>query len=265
MEGVRMTRRLPRIVFGAATLAVMSICLSAPASAQGPVLVVIAKDSVTAAPVSGVRISVDGTPVIDTTDRTGIAHISGIAPGVHSVMLRRVGYAPDSTSVTLTPRAGATVELRLRSVAVQLPRVEATEEAVDPRLEGFMRRRAKGGGFFFTPADIDSSHTRTLEELLRGKSTAMLIPGPGGQSFLASHSAQLGFGTCWVQVFYDGVLIFNPADNPDPAHNYPPDLRSFLSRNLEAVEFYPNPATTPVQFREGAPACGTLVLWSRMH
>ena len=260
-----MTRRCFRIVAVVAALGAGGSALPAAARAQGPQLVVIARDSGTATPLSGGRVTVDGRLLADTTDHTGTTRIGGLAPGLHMVVLVRMGYAPDSESVTITTHGGATLELRLRSVAVPLPGVKTTAEAVDPRLEGFMRRRAKGGGFFFTRGEIDSSHTRTLEELLRANSTARLIPGPGGQSFLASHSALLNFDICWVQVFYDGVLIFNPADNPDPKHNYPPDLRGFLSRDLEAVEFYPNPATTPVQFREGAPACGTLVLWSRMH
>lgn len=254
-----------RIVAVAAALGAGSAARPVAVPAQGPLLVVIARDSDTATPLSGVRVTVDGRLLPDTTDHTGTARIGGLSPGLHMVALRRMDYAPDSASVTITAHGGATLELRLRSVAVPLRGMRTTEEAVDPRLEGFMRRRAKGGGFFFTRGEIDSSRTRTLEELLRANSTARLIPGPGGQSFLASHSAQLNVGICWVQVFYDGVLIFNPADNPDPKHNYPPDLRGILSRDLEAVEFYPNPATTPVQFREGAPACGTLVLWSRMH
>ena len=134
---------------------------------------------------------------------------------------------------------------------------------MDPRLEGFMRRRAKGAGFFFTPHQIDSSRTRTLADLLRSGTTADLVPGSAGQVHLASRSAQLGVGgLCWAQIYLDGTLIYSPLNI---AKETPPDLRDFHTENLEAVEYYTQPGETPVQFRSSAPVCGTLVLWSRMH
>jgi Carboxypeptidase regulatory-like domain len=239
-----------------------------PVLAQTGTISVLVHDAATAAPLSGVRVTIDHHPAGDTTDATGLARFVEVPEGAHLVGLRLLGYAPDSQSIQVAAGQNTIVERALHSSATPLPRVTTKATTIDPRLEGFMRRRAKGGGYFFTSGQIDSSNTRTLDQLLRADTPARLVPGPAGQAWLASHSARLdGLRVdkpCWVQVFWDGVLIFNPLEQ-DLKRDPPPDLRDYKSYNLEAIEFYPDPATTPAQFREGAPSCGTLVLWSRMH
>lgn len=252
-------------------MVLVSVPLLAPVAvhAQQPVIVVMAHDVGNAAPLSGVRVTLDHQLLPDTTDASGTVRLTGVAPGLHVIGLRLLGYAPDSETVTVIGSGSSTVDVRLRSTARTLPRVKATAESEDEWIDHFDERRAKGGGFFFDRAQIDSSQTRTLDILLRGGTTAHLIPGPAGAMYLASHSGMLNAlmkpKPCWVEVWYDGVLIFNPNDNPQPQYNPPPDLGHYLSHELEAVEFYPNPATIPIQFRTGTPSCGALVLWSRKH
>ena len=256
-----MLKRAGRSMAGIAVVAATSAGATS-ARAQTPAVVILVRDAGSTAPLSGVQITLDHRPTGDTTDADGIARLLDTPVGKHVVGLRRLGYTPVSDSIVVIRGKRAMVERQLRAVARALPGVTTTAEPIDPQLEGFMRRRAKGGGFFFTRGAIDSSHTRTLDQLLRGSTTAGLIPGPGGQVYLASRSAQLQFGICWVQIFLDGAFIYHY----DPhIRTPPPDLKGFLTSQIEAVEFYPNPATTPVQFREGTPSCGTLVLWSRMH
>ncbi len=42
-----------------------------------------------------------------------------------------------------------------------------------------------------------------------------------------------------------------------------PDLSKYDAGGLEAVEFYPGPATTPPEFSGDGAVCGTLLLWTR--
>ncbi|HEU4990431.1 MAG TPA: carboxypeptidase regulatory-like domain-containing protein [Gemmatimonadaceae bacterium] len=228
-------------------------------------LLVLVRDAETESPLSGVRVLLDRQSPGDTTDAEGIGRIPEVAPGRHVIELHLLGYAPDSIPVIVADTGNTPVEVELRPVAKRLPRVTANARRTDEWLSGFMRRRAAGAGFFFTRQQIDSSRTRTLAELLREGSPALLVPGPAGQMYLASHSATLhglsASSPCFVQVYYDGTLIFNPL----AAGAIVPDLRDFRSYGLEGVEYYPDPAATPVQFRTGAPSCGTLVLWSRIH
>ena len=234
---------------------------------QVPAVVVVVRDAETGRPVAGVRVALDQHVVGDTTAGDGTVRIGVASPGEHELLLRAVGYRPDSQAVMVKRDSTTRMEVELQPVRALLPRVRAIGTPVDPRLAGFMTRRGKGGGFFFTRGEIDSSHTRTLDLLLRSHSPANLVAGPAGAIYLASHSAQMGFSRtpCWTQIFQDGVLIYHYDAWADPEHNPPPDLSGFLNSQFEAVEFYPNPATTPVQFRGATPSCGTLVLWSRMH
>ncbi|MDE3217447.1 MAG: hypothetical protein KGO03_13655 [Gemmatimonadota bacterium] len=235
------------------------------AGAQHAVVVVLVRDAGTGVPLSGARILLDHALRADTTDAGGIARLRGVSPGSHLVALHLIGYAPDSMTVSVADTGIRIVETGLRENATALPGVTAHADAIDSRLEGFMARRAKGAGFFFTRHQIDSSKTLNLAELLRSGSVARMIPGPGGEAWLVSPSGMLnglsGTTPCFTQVYWDGVMIYNPLARG----GLRPDLRSMLTMNLEAVEYYPNPASTPVQFRTGAPTCGTLVLWSRMR
>ena len=232
-------------------------------AAQSPRLLILARDAQSNTPLSGVHLQLDGRALDDTTDAGGIARILGVPPGQHVVYLRLRGYAPDSLSVATADTGTTTAEGLLRLFVPSLPTVATTGQRVDTRLQGFERRRAMGGGFFFTHTQIDSSQTRSVAELLREGANALLIPGLGGQMYLASHSAQLGSRPCFAQIYLDGVFIYNPTGTG--GEQLPPDLHDFLSRQLEAVEYYPDPASTPVEFRTGTPKCGTLVLWSRIH
>ncbi len=232
-------------------------------AAQGEHFLVLVRDAQSTLPLAGAHLQLDGRPLDDTTDGEGIARIRDVPSGHHVVALRLRGYAPESLSIAVADTGTTRVEVLLRLVAPLLPTVATTAERVDALLPGFERRRAMGGGFFFTHTQLDSSQTRSVAELLREGANALLIPGPGGRMYLASHSAQLGVRPCFAQVYLDGVFVYNPM-GADPGQ-LPPDLHDFLSRQLEAVEYYPNPASTPVEFRTGTPKCGTLVLWSRIR
>ena len=63
---------------------------------------------------------------------------------------------------------------------------------------------------------------------------------------------------CFCQVYLDGIRIYSPT-GASPA----PDLRQYDAGGLEAVEYYPGPATTPLEYGGDGAACGTLLLWTR--
>ncbi|HEU4990423.1 MAG TPA: carboxypeptidase-like regulatory domain-containing protein, partial [Gemmatimonadaceae bacterium] len=189
----------------------------------------------------------DGHP-IDTTDAGGRVRAPRLAPGRHIVSANRLGFANANVSVTVADGDSINLSVEMHVAARTLPGVRANAQPVDPRLEGFMKRMAQGAGYFFTRGKIDSSHTRTLDQLLRAGAPANLIQGPAGLIFLASHGAQLHGQPCWVQIFMDGVLIYNPSLDGSPMGQQDvTNLKGYLNSQLEAVEFYTSPASVPLQ------------------
>jgi hypothetical protein len=63
---------------------------------------------------------------------------------------------------------------------------------------------------------------------------------------------------CWVQIYMDGTRLYAPNGSTDAV-----DINEFLTRNLEAIEFYSG-ANTPPEFGSSWASCGTLVLWTRL-
>ncbi len=244
----------------------LSAGVSTGASAQRARLLVLVRDSQSTTALSGVELRLDHRPLGDTTDAEGIARVQGVSPGLHLLGLYHIGYVPDSLSVTVIDTGSTTVEVVLAPAATTLPGVTTSAQRQHVWLRGFyQRRKTEGGGFFFDRQQIDSSRTRNLGELLQEGANARIVPGPAGKMYLMSHSAQIrglqGESLCPVQIYLDGTIIFSPLY----VGSQIPDLRDFLSDQFEAVEYYPNPSSTPEQFRTSAASCGTLVLWSRMH
>ena len=64
---------------------------------------------------------------------------------------------------------------------------------------------------------------------------------------------------CFCQVYIDGIRVYSPSD----CNAATPDLRLYDAGTLEAVEYYPGPAPTPVEFGRAKAVCGTLLLWKR--
>ncbi|MHB1863896.1 MAG: hypothetical protein ACYCVL_13145 [Gemmatimonadaceae bacterium] len=210
------------------------------------------------------RVILDLFAAAGVTDSTGILRAVPVSRGAHVVEIRRLGYRPDTVGVEFAGDSTTTFAIALHRVAIALTPVNVNATRVDARPSDFDRRRARGGGFFFARAQLDSNPGSTLADILRRKTVARFVRGPGGNEVFLATLAPLDIksgGICFSQVILDGVRIFTPPGPPgDP---YPPDLSQFVASNMDAVEFYPDPAMTPVEFATGGAQCGTLVLWSR--
>jgi outer membrane receptor protein involved in Fe transport len=208
------------------------------------------------APVGQADILVQNGGQAARTDSTGRFVLRALDPGAITVLIRRFGYDPqtfefvlragseDSVSVTMLPR--------LRTLAAM--RTEASPEHRTRELEGFNRRRAQGSGAFITRADIERNNTGLLSESLREVPGLRFVRAGAGRQGLRFDSAIGRSYDCQPLYWVDGVKVLG-AELDD----FPPD-------DVEAIELYKGPATTPAQF---APAranasCGTVVIWTRI-
>ena len=83
-------------------------------------------DAATHAPLLGVQVRVEGTPVGAQTAADGTYAIVGVPPGSRVVTTRRVGYAPGRAAVTVPPGESASQDFALGRVATTLNEVVVT-------------------------------------------------------------------------------------------------------------------------------------------
>jgi len=73
-----------------------------------------------------------------------------------------------------------------------------------------------------------------------------------GRQEIRFRGAGIGSANCPPQYWMDGIpLQSGSAEEISP-------------ENVEAIELYASPATTPPQFSTRNPTCGTVVVWSRL-
>ena len=210
---------------------------------------------------SGVAVGQVDIEVLDLgatarTDSLGRFALRALPAGAITVRVRRLGYDPqtfeyvlragseDSVSVTLLPRLRTLEPVR-------------TQAAVDrhvKQIDGFNRRRAQGAGTFITRDQIEATHSSMLSEALRETPGIHFVhAGPAHQG-LRFESGNSKVYDCQPLYWVDGRKVLGA------------ELDDFPPSDVEAIELYHGPATTPVQF---APSrtnanCGTVVIWTRV-
>ena len=243
------------------------------AAAQDAALRGTVRDHASNATVAGAQVTLPALGRGALSDTLGRFALDGIPGGTHDVQVQRLGYAPLQMRVTVC--AGATAEhtILLAAAATPVAPVTVTTAAVPARMRPFEARRQRGTGFFLTREQLERQGDRKLSEIMRRAvpGLRMVNSGDGSGTFIAT---ERGTGTtpgalsgkpprpCYAQVFMDGMRIYGQRWGAD-ATSPPPDLNSFATHGIEAIEFYRPGGGTPPEFRTDTSHCGTLVIWTR--
>ncbi len=249
---------------------------------------------------AGIRIPEVGR--FTQADSGGAFRIDDLAPGSFAVIAEAPGLRAQRIQVQLTAGGSVVQNFTLSRGVQMLTAVGVRAKApprVSPKMADFERRRMRGLGRYVTRAELARLPGRQLEEVLRSSGAAtQFVKAPSGQTWLISTRNSAGshglLGNansentrdplCHVQVVLDGAVISSSSQLRAPRLPAPTgggrggltdprtqvqggddavDLNLFFSDQLEGVEFYPDATTTPMQYRTGAAACGTLMLWTR--
>lgn len=237
------------------TLAGLLAFTTSGLAAQATITGVIREDS-TRARLPGVEVVVQALDRKATTDAAGQFSMDALAHGVHVILVRAIGYQPVRLQAYLVANDTLTVELRMKKSVVELAPLEVTASAVPSGLREFEERRTLGEGEFIDWTRLRKEEFRRTSDLFRGISGVRINYFPSGQGFLSS----LRTG-CNMQIVLDGIPIYRPEVGGAP----PPSIDLWSIVNLDAIEVYRGPATTPEKFRGVGAKCGTVVLWSRRH
>ena len=209
----------------------------------------------TGAPVFGAEVSLTGLTHRALTDESGAFHLSEVPVGTATISVRRMGFAPYTTPVSISA-ANARVEnvrVTLLPLATVLTPVFVSSRRVEytGRLAGYYQRLEKrNGGYFITRDQIDRENPRTLSQLLLHVPGITPYKGRAG-----SQGIRMRGRLCWPLVWIDGT--------PMPAGDV--DLDAFAPQTIHGIELYLGSTTAPARFILGRVdnSCGTIVLWSR--
>jgi hypothetical protein len=240
-----------------ATVVAVACFVLPVADAQAPLagLVGLVRDS-TGHAIPGVEVRISGGQLLYArTDDSGGFRLTGLAPGATRVTVRRLGFAPDTVHLTLRAGRIDSLVLSLGMVAAALPGVLVQDEyeARSHRiLAGFWERRSRGFGSFLTRDEIERRNPYDFVDLARGIPSMRILSINGRPTIRFGRSMTLR--DCPPQYIVDGMRIEN--GSPD----------EFAPQDIEALEIYPGPATTPPQFtnRPFTYTCGAIVIWTRI-
>lgn len=255
--------RVARIACAVTTLVALAAARPARVAAQGTPTRGVLEGSVRASDasrLSGARVellpdttrrSADRAGAI--TGRDGVFRLDDVPAGRVGIVVRRLGFRPETLTVRVPQGNPDSVVVTLKPVAQPLAPVLVTERTTaGPLPSAFERRRTSGFGHYITRADIERQKPQRTTDLLRS------IPGVTLNGIDGSHSLRFrstGGSSCEPSFYMNGAPVSGALD-----------LDAMNPQMIESLEVYSGAATVPAALRSAiAPGgCGAVAIWSRM-
>lgn len=212
--------------------------------------------------IAGAEVWIDGTEWRTVSNDSGEFHIASAPGGRVKVMVRRIGFRPDSKRVALGPGDVRRVEFVLDGFLEELEAVLVTAQArASGRMQEFWARRMVGLGVFMTRDEIERSRPSRTVDLFHSILGVRIMTGNGGftrlvsgrQSISSARGNSAAASACAMQFYVDGIFMTPGTFSVD---EIPPET-------LEALEVYRGPSEIPARFRQRDTACGLVVIWTR--
>jgi hypothetical protein len=215
-------------------------------------------------PIAGAEVWLDGLPTRVATNDSGEFRISGALSGRYRVMVRRVGFHPDSRRISLASGDTKEVRFTLDGMLEELEAVIVTaKKGANGRMAEFWARRMVGIGVFITREEIDRRHPPQTSDLFHAVLGVRVVTGFGAEpirlvtgrqgitGFRGSNSA--ASNTCPMQFYVDGLFMAPGTFS----------INDVVPSQLEAIEVFRGPSEIPARFRQRETGCGLVVIWTR--
>lgn len=207
-------------------------------------------------PIRDANVGIVALRQLERTDENGRFAFRKLPPGEIEISVRRLGYQPQTVVVVVTATTVDSLSVKLRQQPAVLEGVAVSTGAVRQRqwIEDFYQRRTRGLGTYVTRDEIAARRASVTTDLLRsvpGLRVVRLRGGGQGVRFMSSASLRRD---CMPMIWVDGQRAPGMEIDDVPIHN------------IEGIELYNGPSTTPMQFSQGPDVltCGTIVVWSRV-
>jgi hypothetical protein len=205
-------------------------------------------------PIADAEVTLPELSLVTRSNERGIFRIAEVPLGMHSVVVRKVGYGALETRLSFNPGTLQREVFLTRTTTLDSVKVLAQR----PVIREFEEHKKLGMGKFITRAQLESREGRRLGELL---STLMgvHITGKGTSAFVAGSRGprSISGGSCLANVYLDRMLMYGRRGDP------PFDVNSIPPEEIEAIEYYASAATTPMEYSTLNSTCGVIVIWTR--
>lgn len=206
------------------------------------------------APVPQADVAIPALHLLVHSNDSGVFELRNVPRGERLLSVRRLGFDPKEVRVVAAPGAD-TLRVVLRMQPAMLPGITVSEQDMRRRIaiEDFYRRRAHGPGRFVTRDEIEARHATRTSDALRSLPGLEFQKTRGGVTAVRFVSAAFKRRDCVPQIWLDGSRASGLEVDELPVGD------------VEGIEVYDGPSTTPIQFSQGAvTSCGTIVIWSRV-
>ena len=250
-SGCRCSSPIAHVCFSACVAFIVMV-VPAPVSAQNAGVVRgIVHDSLGGV-VSSAHLGIKGYPAATTSDSSGAFRLFGVPSGAVVLEVRRLGYRPLATAVTVPAGNELRVDVSLVPIPEQLAPVQVMRrtEVYDNRLAGFNQRKSKHVGYFVTREKLDQMNSSRFVDALRE------IPGVSMRTLRGGVVTVSLRGARCSPIFYmDGF----------PATAGAMDLDMIDLSGVEGIEVYAGMSSIPAEFMSvvGGERCGVIAVWSR--
>ena len=244
------TRAAPIVRFGVACL--VGVLAAAPPYARAQTIVRGVVVDSSGKPISEAALAIIAIHQATRTDDQGHFALPSVPKGDVEISVRRIGYEP--LLVRFVVSGGPADSIRV--VLAELPevldavRVSAAERHRRQRIEDFYFRRARGLGTYFTREEILNRRASVPSDVLRTAKGIRVVRTSGGNGIRFNSATN---ARCIPMIWVDGQRA--------PGM----EIDEISLNDIEGIELYNGPATTPAEFWQANTAqCGTIVVWTRL-
>jgi hypothetical protein len=202
-------------------------------------------------PIEGVEITDMASGTRAFTTRTGTVSLAFLPDGGSSVRIRKLGYAPLTQFVRISPADTVPITLILSPIPTILPDVVTRDSAphyVSPGLRDFEERRKHGLGQYIDERELRKNDDRELSDVLRRLSAVNVSCSTRTPRRCTAMSTRVG---CPYVIYLNGARISDT------------NLLMLSVSELGGAEAYTGAGTIPAQYSGTGSACGVLLFWNR--
>jgi hypothetical protein len=211
-------------------------------------------DASTGDPIEGAQVTDVATGTFSLTTKTGTVSLIFIPDGGGMVRIRKIGFAPWSEFVAISPRDTAPLTIVLAPTVPVLPTVVTTDTAphyISGRLRAFEERRKTGFGHYIAEAELRKNDNREMPDVLRRIPGVTVTCSTRTPRVCTATSSRTAGSRCSYVIYVDGVQ--SPEKN----------LLMLPVNQFAGVEVYSGPGQIPAEYNMTGSSCGVLLLWTR--
>ena len=267
---------------GVALGAALLLLLPRGVTAQGEISGRVTTSDSARVPVVGAEAVITRLQRTAVTDSLGRFRMKDLPTGVHSVVIRAIGFRAESSTVEIQHDDVLSLEVRLhQSGPTALPErvVTAAEERAPAKLMEFNERRRLGTGHFIDRSQLAKAEggMRQTGDLIatlpgvvvkRGSNKIWVAAGRAVSASCAFcrapglNPADVAAGArpaCFMDVYLDGAMVF---DSRAPGNGLF-DVNSIQPEHIGGIEVYTSAAQIPAKYNRTGGGCGVLLIWTR--